>query len=44
MAWKDVLARMEAMKAAGTLFLSDQPSLEEARRRAARVAEATEAE
>ncbi|HRK96302.1 MAG TPA: hypothetical protein PK694_08275 [Rhodospirillales bacterium] len=44
MAWKDVLVRMEAMKAAGTLFPSDEPFLDEARSRAARAAEAIEAE
>jgi phage tail protein X len=35
MAWKDVLARMEAMKAAGTLFPADEPFLEQARQKAA---------
>lgn len=44
MAWKDVLARMETMKAAETVFPSDEPFLDEARRRAARAAEAIEAE
>ncbi len=44
MAWKDVLARMEAMQAAGTLIPADQPFLEQARRLAAEAAEAAEAE
>jgi tetratricopeptide (TPR) repeat protein len=34
-AWKDVLAGMEAMRAAGTLFPADEPFLEQARRNAA---------
>lgn len=43
-AWKDVLARIEAMQAAGTLIPADQPFLEQARRLAAEAAEAAEAE
>jgi hypothetical protein len=39
-AWKDVLARMEAMQAAGTLFPADQPFMEQARRLAAETVEA----
>ena len=42
-AWKDVLARIEAMQAAGTLIPADQPFLEQARRLAA-AAKAAEAE
>jgi hypothetical protein len=40
-AWKDVLARMEAMQAAGALFPADGPFLEQARQLAA---DATEVE
>lgn len=43
-AWKDVLARMEAMQEANTLFPGDEPFLDEARRRAGRAVEAMEAE
>ncbi len=41
---QDVLARMEAMQEAVTLFPVDEPFLDEARRRAAEAAEAIEAE
>jgi hypothetical protein len=40
-AWKDVLARMDAMQAAGALFPADGPFLEQARQLAA---DATEVE